>query len=404
MEGGDLPAPTVKHLDRGGRRTSVVAPANANANANANRSGVGRNRGRGGAFQIEQQPLHHQGTGLGLKTEPLAVQLAVGGPQGLQGGLPCQTAIPWERQGGITPLGPQGQGRPLPEVGLGACGGDSRTQPGLPFGQQGQAGPLKHRRQGQGERLTDRLLEDQPIAGQADAKGREHPCQGMEQDPPHPELLGQGAGVLAAGTAVTDEHRLPDVVAALNRDHPDRRRHVLHSQRQGPLGHRLGRTADGAGQGRKTGPHRLRIQGLSPPRTKQPRRKSGLNPAEQHVGIRHRQRSAEAIGRRSRGGPRRGGTHRQTQPIPADQGATAGSHRVDRQHGSLQGQAGQGGLPGPLPGLGINTSRQVEGIRGGASHVKTEDRPIHQTRPPGYSHGPHQATGRSRQTRGLGPQ
>ena len=54
MEGGDLPAPTVIHLDRGGRRTSVVATANANANAN--RSGVGRYRGRGGAFQLEQQP------------------------------------------------------------------------------------------------------------------------------------------------------------------------------------------------------------------------------------------------------------------------------------------------------------------------------------------------------------
>ena len=109
------------------------------------------------------------------------------------------------------------------------------------LGQQAITTPPQLAQQGRLQNPLHRLVAQRFLPREPEAVGREHPGQGMEQHPFHAEPLGQGAGVLAAGTAEAHEHGGADVVAALDRDASDRVGHPLKGDAAGALGKGLRR-------------------------------------------------------------------------------------------------------------------------------------------------------------------
>ena len=130
--------------------------------------------------------------------------------------------------------GPQLQAQPR-------CGGIARKVSSLAqglagLGQQAIATPAQLAQQGRLQNPLHRFMAQRLLPREPEAIGREHPGQGMEQHPLHAEPLGQGAGVLAAGAAVAHQHGGADVLAALDRDAPDRVGHPLQGDAAGALG------------------------------------------------------------------------------------------------------------------------------------------------------------------------
>ena len=151
-------------------------------------------------------------------------------------------------------------------------------------------------------------LRNTALLGHADAVGRQHPGQGMEQHPRQAQQLGQPASVLAAGPAIAHQQRLAQVMAALDGDAAHRFRHRLDGDLQGSLGHPLGRDSrcqrrHGGRQGSKAAPHGLAIGGLVSAGTKHRRQGRDRQAAQQHVGIGDRGRASAVISRRPRIGP-----------------------------------------------------------------------------------------------------
>ena len=89
------------------------------------------------------------------------------------------------------------------------------------------------------ERFPHSALLPAALLGLANAPGREHPSEGMQQHPPQPQGFGQAAGQLAASTAIGDQHPAADVVTAKQRHLLNRRGHGFHSQIKRALGHGL---------------------------------------------------------------------------------------------------------------------------------------------------------------------
>ena len=88
----------------------------------------------------------------------------------------------------------------------------------------------------------------QPFSGQPQAKGRQHPGQGMQQHPRQTQGLGQAADVLAAGAAVAAKHRMIDGMALLHRHPFDRLGHAGRGNGDSPLGHLFGAVAEATGR------------------------------------------------------------------------------------------------------------------------------------------------------------
>ena len=296
-----------------------------------------------------------------------------------------------------------------------------QTIPAAPqLAQQGRLQHPLHRRRAQ------RLL-----VRKTDAIGREHPGQGMEQHPRHPEPLGQGTGVLTAGAAVAHQHRCADVMAALDRHAPDRLGHPLQGDGAGALGERLRgerrwRSSDRPWTTlrlRQLGDKRLKtpsrkgpVRGLIAAGTEERRQGSLRQTAQQQVGVGDGEGSAAAVAGRPWIRPGRLGAHLQPAPLKAHHRAAAGGHRMDRQGGGLKLEARHGGfglefdarraaallclLHGPIRCAAL----QVEHIGGGAAHVKTEDRPRRQAGGPGHGHRPGETTGGPGEHRVLGEQ
>ena len=219
----------------------------------------------------------------------------------------------------------------------------------------------------------------------------------MQQHLLHPELLRQGTGVLTASPAKATEHRLPHIVALLDRDAPDRFRHPLQGHRQHPLSSLFRGALQAIRQPREALPHHLPIQGFVALRAKD--RREALRPQapQQQVGIGDRERASAAITGRARIRPGGFGPHPQALTIELHLGSTTGRHGVDVEHGRLNRQARQLHLLPPRPG-----AIAVTDIGGGAAHVEAHD-PI-KPRRCGRAHRPHQPPGRSREDRVLRPQ
>ena len=354
--------------------------------------------------QQHLQPLHHQRLALHRVAKALAVARFKGGAK-VPGGVPV---APRHLQAPFPARGPQLQAHP--------CGGAlARTITGPPqalarLRQQGIAPAPQLRQQLGFQGPLHRRAAQRLLARKADAVGREHPGQGMEQHLSHAESLGQGTGVLAAGTAVTHQHRGADVMAALNRDAPDRVGHPLQGDATGTLGERLrGERGERAirparklsGQRHEAVPHDGGIGGLIASGPEHRRQRPLRKTPQQQVGVGDGERTTTPIGGRTRICPRRLRTHLQPAALQPHHRPPAGCNGVDRQGGGLQAQTGDGGF-----GVELNTGArlQMEHIRGRSAHVEAEDRPLRQPRGSGHRHGAPQAPGRPREHRVLGQQ
>ena len=273
--------------------------------------------------------------------------------------------------------------------------------------------PLQLRQGLRRQRQPRRALQQQPLLRLADAVGREHTSQGMEQHPPDCQRLRQPAGVLAAGTAVAHQQGTAQVVAALDRDAADGAGHRLDGDRQGAGRHLLRRDArrhrrHRRRQLREALLHRRPVGRLIAIGAEHGGQRLLRQPAEQQVGVGDRGRPAAAIGRRPRRRARRFRAHPQPLAIEAHDRAAAGRHRVNRQHRRLQAQAGDLGFRLPLPGQGPEGRIEVEHIGGGAAHVEAHHRLGRQAGggqgPLGHRHRPHHAAGGAREDRVLGLQ
>ena len=253
------------------------------------------------------------------------------------------------------------------------------------------------------EGLAHGLLHQHRPGGLAEPVGREHPCQGMQQQPRHTKSFGQAAAKLPPRPAVANQHGLANVVAVLDGDAAHCLGHPLHGNRQSTCSQRFhrGGSSQGFPQGLTQGGHGLAgrkpISPLTAISAKHGRQGAGRQAPQHQLGIGDRGRPATAIA----GGPRLGasrlGSHTEALAIAVEDRAPTGGHGVDWQAWGQQGDAGNLGLGAALDhrcsGIGIKD------IGGGPTHVEAEHRAA---QPTGRSEGSHHASGRPREDRVFG--
>ncbi len=114
------------------------------------------------------------------------------------------------------------------------------------------------------ERLEPALLADDLHVGEADAIGRQDACQRVNEDPLHPQRIGDPAGELAARSAETGERVAGDVMAARDRDLADCIGHIVHGDVEESFGDFLERLgpAERVGNLLQPGPRCVGIERL----------------------------------------------------------------------------------------------------------------------------------------------
>ena len=143
---------------------------------------------------------------------------------------------------------------------------------------------------------------DRLHVGHADAVGRQHAGERMDQNALHAERIGDCAGVLASGPAVTGERVAGYVMAARNRDLADRGSHVVDGDVEESLGNLFEALRSAnlacdlfAGRSRDAS----MSSGSSPSRSEDRRKVRRVDPTEEQVAIGNRQRTAVPVA----GGP-----------------------------------------------------------------------------------------------------
>ncbi len=118
------------------------------------------------------------------------------------------------------------------------------------------------------ERALDRAAFDRADAGEADAVGRKYAGEGMDIDLAHPQGVGHGAGMLAAGAAEAGQGVVRQVMAAFDGNLAYGAGHVVHRQRGEPQrevlrrGGLSPRRGDLGGEAREFRAHRRGVQRL----------------------------------------------------------------------------------------------------------------------------------------------
>ena len=336
------------------------------------------------------QRLDHEGLVLGEEAEPLPMQ-------GLERGAHRVGRAEGNHQRGVGPgefdLGADEGGEgPIGEP----LGDEVRARLSVerrdPRGEGSVAGGIQRRRHGR--------LADGPDLGQPHAIGRQHARERVEHDPRHPQRIGDQTGVLAARAAEAVENIAGDVIAALDRHRFDRLGHVLHRDGDEALGQGLGRRrpagrpCDLGGQRREACRHGLRVERLVAVGAEHGGELVGPQLAQHDVAVGHRQRSAAAIGGRSRHGPGRLWPDPQPRAVETADRAAPRRHRMDAQHRRPQADARHHGVRGPLIVAG-----EMRHVGRGAAHVEADD-PVEARRPGGPGHADHAAR-RSGQDRVL---
>jgi len=195
----------------------------------------------------------------------------------------------------------------------------------------------------------------------------------MDHDRVDTERIGNLARMLSAGAAEARERELRDVVAALDRDVPDRVRHALDRDADRALCDAL-RALREAGRrldlGRERGETRrddVEVDRLVRVRSERVREEVGLDAPEQDVRVGDRQRAAVPIARGS--GPRAGRLRTDREPPAAerDDRAAAGRDRVNPEHRGRDAHARD---------LGVLRALELAGeerhVRRRAAHVEAE--------------------------------
>ena len=261
-------------------------------------------------------------------------------------------------------------------------------------------GKGRHVAGGQGQ--LHRLLAHGRQARKADAVGGEDPGQRMQHHLPHTQRLGHLAGVLTARPAEGDEGVAGDIAPPLDGDLLDRPGHVLHGDVDEPLRqHRsIGRKAAGAGhlfrQSLERRGHCACVERQVPGGAEHAGEQIGLQPAQKHIAVRHRQRPAAAIAGGAGICARRVRANPKARAVEAADGAAPRRHGVQAHHRRPQPNPGDAGVIGALIVPGV-----MGDVGGGAAHVKA-DQPVKARRAGRLRHADNAARG-PRQHRVLAP-
>ena len=326
------------------------------------------------ANDLHGNRLHHQRLVHHDETEALAM----GGSKSAANGRQIRTCRGWrlpfgdgDAQGRVAAGVAQAQGN----LGAQAVRGQPlRHHLGAPGGLQLRPCGDQSRDQLRGQCPLQGLLLEQPCLRQAHAIGGQHARQGVDEDSRHPQGIGHGAGMLAAGATEAAQGVGGDVVAALGGDVLDGVGHVLHGDAQEAFSQGRGGQAltdgrlDLRGQDGETLADDLPVQGLALVGTKDLGETVRLNPPQEQVAIGEGQGPAAPVAGRPGIGPGGGGTNPQPGAVETADGATPRRHGVDVQHGRPQPHASDLGVEGPLKVASI-----VGDIGGGATHVEGDD-------------------------------
>ncbi len=224
------------------------------------------------------------------------------------------------------------------------------------------------------ERQLERRFAHRDAVSQADAIGREHACERVDENARHPELVGDLAGVLAGRAAEAAERVARDVVPALHRDVFDRIRHVRHRDVDEALGHGFRRpvVAGGAADlGRERGEffaHDLGVERRIAPGPEDAREELRLDLAEHDVRVGDRERPAAAVAGRPGVRARGIGPDAVPRPVEVQDRAAAGRDRVDRHHRGAHAHAGD-----PRLELALELAGEVRDVGRRSAHVETDD-------------------------------
>ena len=210
--------------------------------------------------------------------------------------------------------------------------------------------------------------------GQPDAERREHACVRVDQHRGDAEPIGDPAGVLAAGTAETDERVRADIVAPLGADLADRVGHVLGCNLAVAEGH-LGRgAAHAAGVANLVGQlgdaacGSIGVERLIAVGAEDGREVLGPYDTEHRVGIGERERAVVAVADRPGVSAGRLGAHTQAAAVEREQRSAPCSDRVHVDDRRTDADARHLGLVRPFELAG-----KMGDVGRRAAHVKADE-------------------------------
>ena len=188
------------------------------------------------------------------------------------------------------------------------------------------------------------------------------------------QRVGNATRMLTAGAAEAIERIFGDVVAPLHRDLLDRVRHILDGDGQESLGGLLGAQLlsgcgpDLARQRLELPSNNVQVQRPIAAGTENFGEMTGLQPAEEQVGVGHRERAALAVAGGAGICARRFRPDPESCPVEPEDRPAARRHGVNTHHRHAHPYTGDDGFERPLERAGEMTD-----IRGRAAHVEADD-------------------------------
>ena len=202
--------------------------------------------------------------------------------------------------------------------------------------------------------------------GQPDAIGRQQPRQRVDQHLFHPQRISDQTGMLPPRPAKAVQQIAGHVMAALDRDLLDRIGHVFDGNADEPFGGLFGGFVC-----RKAGKapfHGGPVQRLVLIGTEYRREMRGDELAQQHIGVRYRQRPAVAIGRRTGIGTGRIRSDAEPAAIRMQDRPAPRGDSVDAHHRGADADTGHFGVKRPFI-----FARRMRHVGRGAAHVKADN-------------------------------
>jgi len=239
-----------------------------------------------------------------------------------------------------------------------------------------------------------RLLSDHRLVGQPHSVGREHAGQGMHEYPAHAQRIGHPAGMLPACTAEALQGVASHVVAARHRDLLDGVGHLLHRDVDEALCHGFSRAARAGSPFSEALMHHLGVQRLVAARPKDLGEPGGLDLADQHIGIGHRQRATTPVAGRARVGPCALWPYTEACTVEFQDRPTACGHGVDAHHRRAHANTRHLCFE-----LALELAGVVAHVGGCTPHVEADHAPVPGQR--GGSRHAHDAPSRAREDRVL---
>ena len=204
------------------------------------------------------------------------------------------------------------------------------------------------------KRLQPARLADRLHVGDSDSIGRKHAGERVDQDALHSERVGNGTGMLAAGTAKAGERVSGDVMAARDRNLADRGSHVVDGDLEESMRDILEALAsDAVGNRLKARRRCFSVQRLVAAGSEHRRKLRWVDPAEEEVAVGDSQRAAVSVAGRAWVGAGALRPDAKTHSVEAADRSAAGCHCVDLHHRRTDPHSGDHALVGELILAGV---------------------------------------------------